>query len=262
MTLELVGVPTTLWFADRPAKKSGLEDTATFVGGWGEHGGFAKQPPNALLEGRVKGVRRVLPVELLRARFAENTATVDYTVRPLARAPGFYKGRDADPKLGEGTFGSSSLFIDDATNQPACFAEWTIPNVVLTGAGNTWAGLQINNGGTFSYTFGNEVQSFAGDVLYSFVAAGGNIGATGPESWQAQPQMNFLQGDGLAGGTARLLTWFQPAPGAISLTGIVLGAGALPTASAPAVFKGTCPRVDVSNQAPNYPFTVYFQAPP
>jgi hypothetical protein len=261
MSLRLVGVSATVWFTDRPMRKSGVEETATFVAGWGNKGGFAKDPPNAVLEGRVKGVRRVLPVELLSARFTPETATVDYTVRPLPRGPRFYQGTGADPKLGEGSFGSSSLFVDDATNQSGCFVQWTIPNVAPLGY-NTQAGLQIDSGGTFSYTFGNEIQTVAGGLLYSFVAQGGNIGATGPEQWHAQSDQLYFGGQGMIGGTVQFLTWFQPAPGATILSGTVLGAGALPTAFAPSIFSGSCPRVDVADTAPAYPFTVYFQPPP
>jgi hypothetical protein len=258
LTLKLVGVPTTVWFDDRPVRKSGVEETATFAQGWHDSGTFAKQPPNAVLEGRVKGVRRAAVVELVSATFTPDTSTVEYTVRRVSQAPGFYQGHGATPKLGEGAFGSSSLFIDDASNPAGCFVQWTIPNIVNQGP-QTWAGLQITSGGTFSYSFGPEIQSMGGGILYSFVAQGGNIGATGPENWFAQPQQEYFQGGGMVGGTTQFIAWFQPSSGALSLTGTVLGAGATPTANAPSAFTGACPKVEVSNNpGASYPFTITF----
>jgi hypothetical protein len=260
MTLDLVGVPATVWFTDRPARKSGVEETATFTQAWSASSTFAKQAPNGVLEGRVHGVRRVLPVQLTQARYSPDTATVHYTVRPLPRAPSFYRGSAASSRLGPGPLGSSSLFIDDAgVPRPGCWVQWTIPNVVQSGGGNTWAGLQIDSGGTFSYSFGEEIGAFAGSTLYSFVAPGGNIAATGPEQWGAQPNKQFFQGDGMGGGTLHVLTWFEPSPGAQKLTGEVFGTNSPPVADAPP-FRWACQNVQVSTNGPNYPFTVTFSS--
>jgi hypothetical protein len=254
MTVKLVGVPSTLWFNDRPARASGVEETATFVQGWTGAGTFAKKPPNAVLEGRVNGVRRVLPVELTGASYAPDTATVQYTERPLPRAPGFYRGRDSAPKLGNGTFGSSSLFIDDASSPAGCWVQFTIPNIVNQGV-QTWAGLQINSGGTFSYVYGPEVQSAGDGILYSFIAAGGNIGSTGPEQWFVQPRQQYFQGSGMVGGTVQFIAWFQPEPGSLSVVGSVLGNGSPPTANAPTFPSGACSKVDMNTSGA---FTISF----
>lgn len=255
MTLRLVGVLATVWFTDRPVRKSGVEDTATFVKGWSGDGTFAKQPPNGVLEGRVQGVRRVLPVELTTARYTPETATVEYTVKALPQAPGFYKG-SSTAKLGTGSFGSSSLFIDDAVPQAGCWVQWTIPNIVNSGV-NTWAGLQIDSGGTFSYSWGREIDAAGGSLLFSYVGPGGTINAAGPEQWFVQPRQTYFEGAGIAGGTVQFITWFDPEPGSQSVTGSVFGAGSTPVADAPAAFRGTCSKVTVSSQAP-YVFTVNF----
>jgi len=253
MTLRLVGVPTTVWFTDRPVRKSGVGDTATFVKSWADGGSFARQPPNGVLEGRVQGVRRVLPVELTTARYTTDTATVEYTVKPLPQAPGFYKN-NAGAKLGPGSFGSSSLFIDDVAPPPGCWVQWTIPNIVNSGP-NTFAGLQIDNGGTFSYSWGRELDAAGGSLLFSYVGPGGQINTAGPEQWFVQPKQFYLQGAGMAGGTEQFIIWFDPDPGSQSVTGTVFGNGSPAIANSPPIFRGTCSKATVSNDGS---FTITF----
>jgi hypothetical protein len=245
MALRLVGADSTIWFTDRPARASGTEDTAAFVQAWsaGPHG-FAKEPPNALLQAQENGTRHDLPVELTDARLSSG-GTVDYTLHVLPQIPGSDKTKGAVPPLAAGTLGSATVFIDDAA-QPSCWVLWTLNNI----NNGTNAGLTGATGGTLAYTFDGEVQMLNGN-LFGFIPSSGPFGTAGPDAWRVNGQQAYFVGNGLVGGQLFFFTWVQAAPGSSAVTGNFLGAGSEPAAQAMGC------TVSIGNANP-FPFTVAF----
>ncbi|MGI8572152.1 MAG: hypothetical protein ACR2L9_05935 [Solirubrobacteraceae bacterium] len=107
LTLTLKASRWTQSFTDRPRRASQVERTRTFVNEWGQRG-FRSDPPNAALSiDRADG--KVFTIELSHPRLSNGW--LSYSVRRL-------KG---SAKLRLGTFGTASLFIDDA-NEKWCFS--------------------------------------------------------------------------------------------------------------------------------------------
>jgi hypothetical protein len=246
MALRLVGVGSTIWFTDRPARMSGAEDTAVLVRGWGVGAhSFAKQPPNAVLQAQQNGARRDLPLVLTAPHFSPASATLDYTVRTLPSPPGAEKTKGAVPPLSPGPLGSATVFIDDAT-EPSCWVMWAMTNITS----GIKAGITGVGGGTLAYTFDGEVAALNGN-LFGFIPAAGPFGTSGPDAWQTNGQQAIFLGNGLLGGQLFFITWLQAAPGSSAVTGSFVGAGAQPTTNTSGCV------VNIGSASP-YPFTVTF----
>ena len=117
--LTLNGVtPQTVWFSDRPARQSGHIPIAEFVKSW-EGYGFVEDPPNAALAvvGADDGQDTVV-VELGSPEFDEAQNTVRFPAEVLDEATGnlSHLASDLDQSV-ETSFGTASLFIDDATGK-------------------------------------------------------------------------------------------------------------------------------------------------
>lgn len=242
--LHLVGVPATIWFTDRPARASGTEDTAQFVQSWGQGAGnFAARPPNAVLEAREGNTRRVLPVELTSATFHADGSTLDYTLRALPRSLGFYQSEGTGTRFGPGAFGNATVFIDDAPT-PACWVSWGI----LTGG----VAVVSLSGGTFLYTYGNEIQELQNGALLAF-QPDTNFSGGGVNTWQVGSTiMSFTS----APGAVEFLTWIQPNPGAKTVTVEITGFNGPPTEGASSLVPGGCNVTGSSNTQTAYFFTI------
>jgi hypothetical protein len=249
MTLHLEGVDSTIWFTDRPERKTGTEATGDFVDAWAAgDDSFAAQPPNAVVQAQQNGIRRDLPIELAgRPHFAPAGGVIDYVVRTLPKLPasGQLKTKDAVPPLQPGALGAATMFIDDAA-QPTCWVMWSMTNV----NNGINAGITDVTGGTINYTFDGEV-SLLSNNLFGFIPQSGPFGTAGPDAWHATPTQSYFVGNGLVGGQLYFFTWFQAAQGSSAVTGSFLGAGAQPTAA-----QASC-NVNIGNATP-YPFTITF----
>ncbi len=107
LTLTLKASRWTQSFTDRPRRAAQVQRTRTFVNEWGQRG-FRSDPPNAALSiDRADG--KVFTIELSHPRLSNGW--LSYSIRRL-------KG---SAKLRLGSFGTASLFIDNA-NAKWCFS--------------------------------------------------------------------------------------------------------------------------------------------
>ncbi len=98
-TLTLNGVPSVIWFTDRPERHAGHVSVADFLAGWDPgSGSFAADPPNADVAILGNGVETDSVVELDTASGDSSALTFGVT---------FIEG-----SLPDGTFGPTALFID------------------------------------------------------------------------------------------------------------------------------------------------------
>jgi hypothetical protein len=104
-TLTLVGVPSVVYFSDRPARIAGHMSVEGFVAGWdGGVGSFADVPPNAVLSVlETDGVKDSV-VELTAIGLEGDALTFEMVVL------------EGEPP--EGSIGPVSLFLDPDTVAP------------------------------------------------------------------------------------------------------------------------------------------------
>jgi hypothetical protein len=113
--LTLSGVaPQTVWFSDRPERRSGMVETANFAV---DPVFDPSDPPNAAIVTNSD----TLIVELSNPRFDATAETVTYDAKPVASYAGEgladHAALQTDTKLTE-TLGATSLFIDELSCQP------------------------------------------------------------------------------------------------------------------------------------------------
>jgi hypothetical protein len=120
-TLTLNGVgPHTVYFADRPGRRTGLESTTYFLADPGVF--VADDPPNAALVATAEdGSEAVVLVELLTGSYDPTTGVLTYDASPLSDASSdvlsSFARRQATAEA-ELSFGPGSLFVDSV---PAVF---------------------------------------------------------------------------------------------------------------------------------------------
>jgi hypothetical protein len=161
--LTLSGVtPQVVWFSDRPERQSGHIPLHEFVDAWAGYG-FADDPPNAALSvlGADDGVDMVV-VELGTPEYDPATGTIHYPVTLLDEATGnlSHLASDLDAGVAD-SFGTASLFIDDAT--------WKIvmgcavhPHTVCRD--HYWRGVDLHDS---DLRYADLVQSLMSDVNLS-----------------------------------------------------------------------------------------------
>lgn len=238
--LQLKGVPTTIWFTDRPARASGTEDTAEFVQTWavGGAGSFAKRPPNALLEVREAKTRRVLPIELTQATY--NGDALTYTMRALPRSPGFYRSEGERTPLEPGQFTNATVFIDDASTT-TCWLEWDIKDITTP-----LIGVGVTSGGTFAYDFTGLVQG--GTLPNDGALFSAPDPSKAPAKWHVDAKNNVFTGN-VESGEIQFVTLLQFTTGATSASGPIQGsANTPPTVQA---LDNTCGNVSITGSAAN-----------
>lgn len=107
----------TVWFSDRPERRSGAFGTGEIAAAW-KGLGFLADPPNAALvfEDPALGFERTAILELSKPRYTAKSHSLSFSARvlPPARASGNLKkhGEAADNRPAA-EFGNASLFIDD-----------------------------------------------------------------------------------------------------------------------------------------------------
>ena len=102
-TLTLDGVPSVIYFSDRPARIAGHQSVASFVAGWDVGSdSFSADPPNAVLA--VLGEGDDVVVEITSVALDGNDVLFDVLV--------------IEGTLPEGSFGPASLFIDPRIIDP------------------------------------------------------------------------------------------------------------------------------------------------
>ena len=119
LTLEGVSV-STVFFADRPARRAGHMSTDRFIQNWGAGGNsFAVSPPNAALEilgGEHTG--DVVVVEISEPMYDEQTAQLTYRAKALEDLDGkgllVFDERKDELENVPRSFGQVGLFIDAA----------------------------------------------------------------------------------------------------------------------------------------------------
>jgi len=105
-TLALNGVPSVIYFTDRPARKVGYMSLSNFLDMWDKNiGNFKADPPNAALSILKKDEAKEVVVELKSAE--QKNGTLLFKVRVL-------EGNAA------GSFETSTLFIDSFGPCPGC----------------------------------------------------------------------------------------------------------------------------------------------
>lgn len=117
--LTLTGVaPQTVWFSDRPERRSGMVSTADFAT---DPVFDPADPPNAAIVTSTADGSDTLIVELTHPRFDEAAGTVTYDAKPIATYTGEgladHAAMQTDDQLGE-TLGVTSLFIDELSCTP------------------------------------------------------------------------------------------------------------------------------------------------
>ncbi len=143
--LQLKGVgERAVWFADRPRRDTGQIATRALVGRWARGKSFRRMPPNAALEGTIRGSRR--PVTLvLKLTSARRTKTgVRYRARLVGRPAGdlaHYRGRTTGAPKGAVRLRHVSLLIDSTstTTVNGCVI---VPFTACEGANLTGANLE------------------------------------------------------------------------------------------------------------------------
>lgn len=98
----------TTWFTDRPARDGGTISTQDFVSAWADLG-FDDVPPNAVMT--VAAQDHPLIVELEEPAYDADEGTLSFAVTVI----GSERAKNA-----EGSFGLSSLFIDNASMAGGC----------------------------------------------------------------------------------------------------------------------------------------------
>jgi hypothetical protein len=117
--LTLTGVaPQTVWFSDRPERRSGMVDTADFAI---DPVFDPADPPNAAIVTSSDAGSDTLIVELTNPRFDAAAGTVTYDAKPVASYAGEgladHAALQTDTQLAE-TLGATSLFIDELSCKP------------------------------------------------------------------------------------------------------------------------------------------------
>ena len=117
--LTLTGVaPQTVWFSDRPERKSGMVQTVDFAT---DPVFDPADPPNAAIVTTTVDGSDTLIVELTKPRFDAAAGTVTYDAKPVATYAGEgladHAAMQTDNQLAE-TLGVTSLFIDELSCKP------------------------------------------------------------------------------------------------------------------------------------------------
>ena len=117
--LTLTGVaPQTVWFSDRPERRSGMVNTADFAI---DPVFDPADPPNAAIVTSSDAGADTLIVELTNPRFDAAAGTVTYDAKPVASYAGEgladHAALQTDAQLAE-TLGATSLFIDELSCTP------------------------------------------------------------------------------------------------------------------------------------------------
>jgi hypothetical protein len=117
--LTLTGVaPQTVWFSDRPERKSGMVQTVDFAT---DPVFDPADPPNAAIVTSTADGSDTLIVELTHPRFDAAAGTVTYDAKPVASYAGEgladHAALQTDDQLAE-TLGVTSLFIDELSCKP------------------------------------------------------------------------------------------------------------------------------------------------
>jgi hypothetical protein len=117
--LTLTGVaPQTVWFSDRPERRSGMVNTADFAI---DPVFDPADPPNAAIVTSSDAGADTLIVELTNPRFDAAAGTVTYDAKPVASYVGEaladHAALQTDAQLAE-TLGATSLFIDELSCKP------------------------------------------------------------------------------------------------------------------------------------------------
>jgi len=100
-TLTLHGVPSVLWFTDRPERDAGHMTVADFLAGWDQgSGSFAADPPNAALSILAEDGGDPIEAVMELDSVSGDGTNLAFEVTPI------------EGTLPEGTFGTASLFID------------------------------------------------------------------------------------------------------------------------------------------------------
>ncbi len=115
--LRLTGVaPMTTWFSDRPVRQAGSQATGTVTSEWDAFG-FGESPPNAaLVLGDLPATANTVIVELREPHYDSVAHELRYRVHVLnAARDGLAGAAGHAPAQVPTTFGTASLFIDDAS---------------------------------------------------------------------------------------------------------------------------------------------------
>lgn len=145
--LDLTGVdPWVVWFADRPARRSGVVSLARFAGQWDAGAPFAADPPNAavVLHAPTAGTDTVVvTIQSLRSDPAARGVSARVRVLEETRAdelvgPLAYHGRRHDAAAIPAVLGAVSVFVDP---------EVTAPSVVGGSGGSGGRGGLLGPGG-------------------------------------------------------------------------------------------------------------------
>jgi hypothetical protein len=160
-------------FSDRPARTTGQQPLARFVGRWASLG-FAEVPPNAaVVLAEAPSDRDVLVVELSRPRLGARGRTLAFRAEllrgnPGGRLRGFARRAD---RRSAARFGRVSLFIDPGGQEVGLL--FTLSNVP--------------SGGLASIAFSNAVIDLSGDLF---------VNADGPARFTAAPAGFVLAASG------------------------------------------------------------------
>ncbi len=126
--LDLTGVdPWVVWFADRPARRSGVVSLARFAGQWDAGAPFATDPPNAavVLHAPTAGTDTVVvTIQSLRSDPAARGVSARVRVLEETRAdalvgPLAYHGRRHDAAAIPAVLGAVSVFVDPEVTAPS-----------------------------------------------------------------------------------------------------------------------------------------------
>lgn len=114
-SLSLPAAATMAWFTDRPARRAGTATVGDLARMWAAYG-FASVPPNAVIVTAAQGARMQVPVTL--SRPTTQGPVVTFRVTPLPAKASVAGMRAMGPALAAGTYGDTSVFIDDSQPGP------------------------------------------------------------------------------------------------------------------------------------------------